>query len=47
MNLFDLGLTKAYRAVESAVVNEYHRRKSAAIARHYAKNVSAAGERRG
>ncbi len=35
--LFDLGFTKAYRKLESAVADEYYRRKNAAIARHYAK----------
>ena len=37
MSLLDLGFTKAYRTVERAVVNEYHRCKNQAIARHYLK----------
>jgi|GEM_PF-5424128 len=43
MNIFDLGFTKTYRAIERKVVNEYHRRKNAAIVRHCEK---AAAERR-
>lgn len=35
MSIFDV--SAAYRKIESVVVNEYHRRKNAAIARHYAK----------
>lgn len=40
MNLTDLGFAKQYRRLEQAVVDAYHRRKAAAVARIQARNAA-------